>query len=244
MTNGNKLRQIKENLISSAQILINRGLCEAFGHVSARIPDTDFFVITPRSSLIFVTKPGDLVTVDLNGRRVEGSNRQPLETWLHTCIYRQRDDVGGIARTHSFTTSGFSILGEPVKPVHDFGAVLLAETPVFMDSHLIENRDIGDRLAAFIGKTGTAALLRGNGTAVLGKDVVEATIRAVYLEESAVLQSKARQLGTPIYFSPKETAERGHQLLEANHMTRAWEHYRQEIHLKQYDAAPSDKGSV
>ncbi len=101
-----------------------------------------------------------------------------------------------------------------------------------MDSHLIENRAIGDRLAAFIGETGTAALLRGNGTAVLGKDIVEAIIRAVYLEESAALQFKARQLGTPIYFSEKETTERGNQLLEASHVMRAWKHYKREIQLK------------
>ena len=80
---------------------------------------------------MLVKKPGDLVTVDLNGERVEGSNRQPLETWLHTCIYRRRKDVGGIARTHSFTTSSFSILGEPVKPVHDFGIYNLSGTPSF-----------------------------------------------------------------------------------------------------------------
>lgn len=232
MTTADQIKQVKIDVITAAQILTKRGICEAFGHVSARLPATQLFVITPRSSLMFVKKPEDLVTVDLNGERVEGSNRQPLETWLHTCIYRQRQDVGGIARTHSFTTSSFSILGEPVKPVHDFGAVLLMETPVFMDSHLIENRAIGDRLAAFIGETGTAALLRGNGTAVLGKDVVESTIRAVYLEESAVLQFKARQLGTPIYFSGTETAQRGNQLLEASHVTRAWAHYKAELQLK------------
>ncbi len=232
MATGNQIQQVKNDVITSAQMLTNRGICEAFGHVSARIPGTDLFVITPRSSLMFVKKPEDLVTVDLNGERVEGSNTQPLETWLHTCIYRRRKDVGGIARTHSFTTSSFSILGEPIKPVHDFGAVLLMETPVFMDSHLIENRDIGDRLAEFIGETGTAALLRGNGTAVLGKDIVEATIRAIYLEESAVLQYQARQLGTPIYFSESETAQRGNQLLEASHVNRAWEHYKEELRLQ------------
>ena len=229
MATGNQIQQVKNDVITSAQMLTNRGICEAFGHVSARIPGTDLFVITPRSSLMFVKKPEDLVTVDLNGERVEGSNTQPLETWLHTCIYRRRKDVGGIARTHSFTTSSFSILGEPIKPVHDFGAVLLMETPVFMDSHLIENSDIGDRLAEFIGETGTAALLRGNGAAVLGKDIVEATIRAIYLEESAVLQYQARQLGTPIYFSEAETAQRGNQLLEASHVTRAWAHYKEEL---------------
>lgn len=227
MPDNRTIEQIKADVVTAAKILIRRGICEAFGHVSApRLPDTGRFVITPRASMAFVSGPQDLVTVDLDGNRVEGKNGQPLETWLHTCIYARRPDVGGIARTHSFTTSVFSILGEPVKPVHDFGSILLSETPVFMESQLIENHEIGERLADFIGSDGTGALLRGNGTAVLGGDVVEATVRAIYLEESARLQYEARQLGTPVYFSPSETLSRGRQLLEASHLLRAWEHYK------------------
>ena len=120
-------------------------------------------------------------------------------------------------------------MGEPIKPVHDFGAILLKETPVFDDSRLIENREIGNKLANFIGDDGTGALLRGNGTAVLGKHVMEATIRAVYLEESGMLQFKARQIGAPIYFSENESRQRGEQLLEASHIQRAWDHYKNEV---------------
>jgi len=226
MNAGSDAQKIKNDVVTAGRILIKRGICEAFGHVSARLPGDEFFVITPKASMIFVEGPEDLVTVNLKGERVEGQNQQPLETWLHTCIYRKRPDVGGIARTHSFTTSAFSILEEPVRPVHDFGAILLGETPVFPDSHLIENEKIGTRLADFIGPMGTAALLRGNGTAILGKDVIEATIRAVYLEESAMLQYKALKIGQPIYFTVNETRERGTQLLEAAHIYRAWEYYK------------------
>jgi len=222
---------IKEEIVAAGKILISRRICEAFGHVSARIPNTDRFIITPRSSIAFVTEPDDLVTVNLQGERVEGKNEQPLETWLHTCIYRQRSDVGAVARTHSFTTSAFSVLGRGVKPVHDFGAVLLREVPVFMDSRLIENEEIGSELADFIGSEGTGALLRGNGTAVLGKDAKEATIRAVYLEESAMLQHKASQVGEAIFFSAEEALQRGSQLLESSHIDRAWAHYKQEAGL-------------
>jgi len=218
--------RIKNNVIHAARILINRGICEAFGHVSARLPEKDLFVITPKASMDAVDGPEDLVTVNMRGHRVNGKNVEPLETWIHTCIYRQRPDAGGIARTHSFTTSVFGILGEGVKPVHDFGAILLGEVPVFQDSHLIENEKIGLKLAEFIGSRGTAALLRGNGTAVLGKDIIEATIRAIYLEESAMLQFKARQLGQPFYFNEEEVQQRGHQLLEPSHIRRAWEHYK------------------
>lgn len=232
MPNTATIQKIKADVATSARILIHRGLCEAFGHVSARIPGTDHVVITPRTSMALVRTPDDLAVIDLDCNRVSGKQGPPLEAWLHTCIYRKRPDVNGITRTHSFTTSAFSILGEPVQPVHDFGAILLKATPVFQDSHLIENRDIGERLADFIGGHGTAALLRGNGTAVLGRDVVEATIRAVYLEESALLQFKARQIGAPIYFSPQEIERRGTQLLEASHIERAWNHYKYEVENK------------
>lgn len=218
--------KIRADVVVASRILIRRAICEAFGHVSGRLPGGELFVITPKASMDLIQGPGDLVTVNLKGERVEGKNVQPLETWLHTCIYRQRPDVGGIARTHSFTTSVFSILGEDIMPVHDFGAILLGKVPVFQDSHLIENGEIGTRLAEFIGAQNTAALLRGNGTAVLGKDVIEATIRALYLEESAILQFKARQIGQPIYFSEQEVRERGTQLLDSSPILRAWEHYK------------------
>jgi hypothetical protein len=55
-------------------------------------------------------------------------------------------------------------------------------------------------------------------TAILGNDVIEATIRAIYLEESAILQYKAQRVGRPIYFTEQETRERGTQLLEAAHI--------------------------
>jgi HCOMODA/2-hydroxy-3-carboxy-muconic semialdehyde decarboxylase len=230
MSSKSNKDSIKENVIHAAHILINRGICEAFGHVSARLPEADLFVITPKASMDAVDGTADLVTVDMKGQRVDGKNMEPLETWMHTCIYRKRPDAGGIARTHSSTTSVFSILGEGVKPVHDFGAILLGEVPVFQDSHLIENEEIGLRLADFIGPRGAAALLRGNGTAVLGKDIIEATVRAIYLEESAMLQFKARQIGQPIYFSEEEVHQRGNQLLEPSHIHRAWEHYKKTAH--------------
>jgi len=217
-------QKIAEDVVKGAKILIKRGICEAFGHLSARFPGSDLFVITPSLSMAMVKTPDDLVTVNLKGEKVEGKNRQPYETWIHTCLYRARPDVGGVARCHSFTTSAFSVAGEPVKPVHDFGAILLGETPVFTNSQLVDGEEIGTQLAQFIGK-GSGALLRGNGTAIVGKDVVEAVIRSIYLEESAMLQLKAKQIGQPIYFTPAEIKERGNAQMFSAHMQRAWQHY-------------------
>ena len=61
---------IKTNVFIAAQILIHRGLCEAFGHVSARIPGTGQIVITPQASMALVRKPGDLKATSLRAHNV------------------------------------------------------------------------------------------------------------------------------------------------------------------------------
>jgi ribulose-5-phosphate 4-epimerase/fuculose-1-phosphate aldolase len=87
MINESRLSELKNDVIISARILVHRGLCEAFGHVSARVPQTDLFIITPKSSMAFIRAPSDLVVVNLKGDTVRGTQRPPLETWIHTCIY-------------------------------------------------------------------------------------------------------------------------------------------------------------
>ena len=42
-------QQIADNVVKGAKILIKRGICEAFGHLSARLPGSDRFIITPNS---------------------------------------------------------------------------------------------------------------------------------------------------------------------------------------------------
>ena len=50
------VKQLKKDIISASRILSQQKLVEGFGHVSARIPDSDRFIITPRISLALVRK--------------------------------------------------------------------------------------------------------------------------------------------------------------------------------------------
>lgn len=220
-------RELREKILTACRILSHRGLVEAFGHFSARLPGAGTFFITPRRSLALVTRPEHLVEVSLDGRKVSGESDPPLEVHIHSCLYRARADVGAVARAHSFNASVLGVLGLGVRVVHDFGATLLGEARVFPHSDLIETAELGVRLAEFIGQS-SGALLRGNGTAVVGRDVVEACVRAVYLEESALIQQRALQLGSPHFFTPDEVESLGKQLLESSQLLRAWEHYRAE----------------
>ena len=224
MAEGHELRQ---KILTACRILSHRRLVEAFGHFSARAPGAETFFITPRRSLRLVTRAEHLVEVNLDGHKVAGEADPPLEVPIHSCLYRDRAEVGAVARIHSFHASVLGVLGLGVRVVHDFGATLLGGAEVFPESDLIETDELGARLADFIGPS-SGVLLRGNGTAIVGRDAVEACVRAVFLEESALIQYRAMRLGSPRFFTPEETEARGRQLLEGAHLLRAWEHYRAE----------------
>ena len=45
------LKLLRQDVVSACRILSQQKLVEGFGHVSARLPDTDHFLMTPRISL-------------------------------------------------------------------------------------------------------------------------------------------------------------------------------------------------
>ncbi len=70
--------QIKKDIIAACKILSHLGLVKGFGHVSARIPDSDLFILTPRIGLELV-KERELLVFNLKGQIVEGGYPPPIE---------------------------------------------------------------------------------------------------------------------------------------------------------------------
>ena len=66
--------QLKKDMISACRILSHKKLIEGFGHVSARIPDSDLFLMTPRIGLALV-RENDLLTMNLKGEVIHGNTR-------------------------------------------------------------------------------------------------------------------------------------------------------------------------
>ena len=82
---GPELEQLKKDVISACRILSHRNLVEGFGHVSARIIDSDQFIMTPRISLALV-REAELLTMNLSGEVVSGNHPVPFEAALHSAM--------------------------------------------------------------------------------------------------------------------------------------------------------------
>ena len=219
--------QIRKDLISACRIVSYKKLVEGFGHISARIPDTDRFLLTPRIGLALVQE-NDLLTLNLAGELVEGSHPAPSETWLHTAIMKAKPRVNVIARFHARMANIFSVTDRRLEPVHNHGSFFAGGVPVFSTPDLITTQQLGMEVAETLGE-GPAVLLRGNGQVTVGKTIPEAVMMAIYLEEAAEVLYGALQIGTPIPLTMDESKQRQIEALPSVDLERAWNYFKSKI---------------
>jgi L-ribulose-5-phosphate 4-epimerase len=217
-------RELKKDIISACQILSHKKLIEGFGHVSARIPDSDLFLITPRIGLALV-KETQLLTINLKGEVIEGSHPTPSETWLHTAIMKANPQINAITRIHARFANIFSVTGRKLEPVHNHGSFFAGGVPVFYKPDLITTQKLGEEVVQALGER-PAVLLRGNGQVTVGRTIPEAVMMAIYLEEAAEILYGALQIGTPIPLTPDESAQRQIEALPPVDLERAWNFFK------------------
>lgn len=215
---------LKRDVISACRILGEQKLVEGFGHVSARLPDSESFLLTPRISLALVEE-ADLLTLNLDGRVVEGHHPAPFEAWLHTAIMKSKPSVNAITRIHARVANMFSVTERKLEPVHNHGSFFAGGVPVFQIPDLISTAELGAQMTQELGDD-PAILLRGNGQVTVGRTIPEAVMMAIYLEEAAVMLYGALQIGTPIPLSASESKQRRIEALPPVDLERAWNFFK------------------
>ena len=215
---------LKRDVISACRILGKQQLVEGFGHVSARLPDSESFLLTPRISLALVEE-ADLLTLNLDGKVVEGHHPAPFEAWLHTAIMKSKPSVNAITRIHARVANMFSVTERKLEPVHNHGSFFAGGVPVFKRPDLISTAELGAQMTQELGDD-PAILLRGNGQVTVGRTIPEAVLMAIYLEEAAVMLYGALQIGTPIPLSASESKQRRIEALPPLDLERAWNFFK------------------
>jgi L-ribulose-5-phosphate 4-epimerase len=224
---GPDLQQLKKDVVSACRILSRQNLVQGFGHVSARIIDSDRFIITPRISLALVTE-AELLTMNFNGEVVAGDHPAPFEAALHASLMRMKPRVNAITRIHARVANMFSVTGRKLEPVHNHGSFFAGGVPVFYRPDLISTPQLGQDVASTIGDQ-PAVLLRGNGQVTVGRTVPEAVMMAIYLEEAAEILHGALQIGTPIPLTTDESAKRQVEALPPVDLERAWNYFKDQV---------------
>ena len=221
------LSGLRQDIVSACGILSGKKLVEGFGHLSARIPNSELFLLTPRIGLALV-KESDLLTMNFQGEVVEGRRPPPSEAWLHTAIMRARPRINAITRIHARVANIFSVTNRKLEPVHNHGSFFAGGVPLFQTPDLITTAELGDRVTRALGDK-PAILLRGNGQVTVGQSIPEAVMMAIYLEEAAEVLYGALQIGTPIPLTLDESKQRQVEALPPVDLERAWNFFKSRL---------------
>jgi ribulose-5-phosphate 4-epimerase/fuculose-1-phosphate aldolase len=201
------LQTVIEELVLGNHILYDQNVFDCYGHLSARHPaDPEKFLLS------WAIAPGivaadDILTYDLAGKPLNDRGKEQFsERFIHSEIYAARPDVMGVVHSHSSAIIPFTIVDEPLRPVWHVSSFLSGGVPTFDPQPamgdtdlLVRTSELGKALVQTLGD-GIAVLMRGHGSAVVGRNVREAVYRAVYTETNARIQSEAARFGKPIKF--------------------------------------------
>ena len=202
---------LKHQVATAHGILGRLGLVDYMGHASGRVPGTDRIVTKPRHSTrirgMTRLRAEQMIEVEIAQGRIVGEGDPPAkEVQIHTAIYRARPDVGGVVHTHQTLATIFGVVARPILPILHVEAPLVAKgIPIYPSPELIETPELGDLVANTLADN-PLCHLQGHGIVTVGKDVEEATIRAIWLERLARANLLAAQLGTPRVIPPDEIA--------------------------------------
>lgn len=200
--------RLKEDICKVMRNLFERGLISALGgNVSARVPGSSEFWITPSGIFKGELTPDDLIKVDLDGNIIEGFGRPSVETPMHAAIYKVRPDVNAIVHAHNPFTLGLALAGIGLKPI-TVEAVMVLRKVEIVPFAFPGTEQLAKLAAEKAATTGARALiLQNHGVVALGSNLYDAEAVAETLEEVAIAQFVAMALGKEPPVIPEKEVE-------------------------------------
>jgi len=201
------MSSLREEIVGAARALVDNGLVRgAGGNVSVR--EDDCMWISPSGYSFLDASPEDYPGVSLaTGQIVHGDKRPSSEVLMHLAIYRRRPEVTAVIHTHPPITLALTATGQTLRPMFaDYYVYLGANVP-----HLPYITVTTPELAAAVEQAVSqpdcvGMVLRNHGAITLGTSIKQAYFRTLALEEQAVIQHAALQVGEPTYLTLEELA--------------------------------------
>ncbi len=109
------LEELKQQVLEANLLLPKHNLVTfTWGNVSGIDREKGLMVIKPSGVEYDGMKAGDMVVLDLDGRRVEGRYKPSSDTDTHLALYRAFPALGGIVHTHSRWATSFAQAGKGI----------------------------------------------------------------------------------------------------------------------------------
>jgi L-fuculose-phosphate aldolase len=202
--------EARRQLIDAGKILAFEGQGDLTrGHVSVRVPgDPLHFLMKPHSRGLDEITMDNIVICNIEGEKVGGGGRRHSEVYIHSEIFRARQDVNSVIHSHPTHAIALSAIGKSLPPISQSAVPFVDGLPYYNDTiDLIRTQDMGAGVARALASH-KAVLLRNHGVAVVGASLAESVVLTIMLEQAAKIQMLVEAAGGPGEMFPDEDIER------------------------------------
>ena len=208
---------MKQRLVEGIQVITGEGVLTGSGHLSARIPGTDTFLINPRFAGVLADPQGYL----------HGDVRRQTDRRQRADPFGVADSCGGLSgaarcrQCDSLPRALFDprrLIGQGLVPFNREARIFADGVPVFPDSRGINDFALAGRMVDNLGPH-WATFLRGHGIVVAGPGIEGACISAIQLERACQDQLLMMSIAD---VKPMSDAGRGRNAARLENPYRAW----------------------
>ena len=215
------LEELKKEVYEANMMLPKYGLVTfTWGNVSGIDREKGLFVIKPSGVDYDKLSLEDMVVMDLQGNRVEGTLNPSSDTPTHLILYQRFPNIGGVVHTHSSWATSWAQAGRGIPCYGTTHAdYLYGEIPCVRNLTKAEiadayEKNTGVLIADEFEQKGLdyeavpAVLCKNHGPFAWGKDANEAVHHAVVLEEVAKMAARCELINPKNQPAPQELQDK------------------------------------
>ena len=209
------LEKLKEEVYKANMDLPKYGLVTfTWGNVSGIDREKGLFVIKPSGVDYDKLRPEDMVVMDLEGNRIEGTLNPSSDTPTHLELYKKYPEIGGVVHTHSPEATSWAQAGRDI-PLYGtthadyfYGSIPCARSLTPEEIGGEYERNTGLVIIETFEQRGLnpmhtpGVLCTNHGPFTWGKDAAEAVHNAVVLEEVARMAIRTELLNPQVQPAP------------------------------------------
>src|SRR5450759_4753158 len=196
----------REQVVATCRALLERGYLKATeGNVSVRVPGEEAFAVTPSSYDYAKMRADDIVVLDFEQKRLEGTLKASIEAGMHAAVYRERPDVNAIVHTHQPYASALALVRRPIPALFDEQVRFLGRSVEIIDYAPSGTSFLKKNVRRTVTSGANAFILANHGVLVLGGDTERAVFNMALLEKVALdyllalmTDEKVHQVPAPI----------------------------------------------
>ncbi|MBA1272068.1 class II aldolase/adducin family protein [Pseudomonas azotifigens] len=176
-----------------------------FTHISARIPDSEHFLINPYGMMFHEITASSLVKIDLAGNKLMDSpyDINPAGYTIHSAVHEVRHDVACVMHTHTAAGVAVSAQRQGLLPISQQALFVLASLSHHGYEGVALNHDEKARLQADLGHTGFM-LLHNHGLMTCGRSIADTFLMMFTFQRACEIQVMAQSGGTELIPIPQQ----------------------------------------